>query len=124
MWWLLVQVFWLIEGIASWVFFTLLWLIFWVLLPFAVVAFVVIRIADNLLGREVVWLWLKRQSLKFGARTWRYTRRTAFALTALPVRILFYLLFFGLWHSIINLFWKPRWSPWERAWGKRRRKHQ
>ena len=122
LWWFLVQVFWWIEGVVAWVFFTLLWLIIWVLLPFAVLAFIAIQIADYVLGRGVVWLWLKKQSLKYGTRSWKYTRRTVFALTALPIRVLAYLLYFGLLHSIVSLAWQPTWSPWQRAWGKRWRK--
>ena len=121
--WLVVQLFWIIESIVSWVIFTLVWLAFWILLPMGVLAFVAIRVADYLLGRAVVWLWLQRQLLKFGGRTWRYARRTLFALSALPFRVLIYLMFYGLWHSILVLFWRPRWSPWERAWSKRWRKH-
>ena len=119
LWWLLVQIFWLIEGLVSWVFFTLLWLFLWVLLPFAVLVFIAIQVADYVLGRGQVWLWLKKQSLKYGARSWHYTRRAAFALTALPFRVLAYLLYYGLWHSIVSLVWKPERSPWERAWAKR-----
>lgn len=62
--WLVVQLFWIIESIVSWVIFTLVWLAFWILLPMGVLAFVAIRVADYLLGRAVVWLWLQRQLLK------------------------------------------------------------
>ena len=122
LWWFLVQVFWFVEGVVSWVFFSLLWLILWVLLPFAVLALLVTQIADYVLGRGVVWLWLKKQSLKYGTHFWKYTRRSVFALTALPIRVLAYLLYFGLLHSIVSLAWEPAWSPWQRAWGKRWRK--
>lgn len=113
--WLLSWIFAVLWWIATY----LLWAIIWLLLPFAIVAFVAIRVAEKALGPEVVRAWLKKQSLKFGASTWQRVRRVAFALTALPARVLGWLVVYTVWHSIISLFWKPRWHPWARSWDKR-----
>jgi hypothetical protein len=108
-----------IFAILWWVVSYLLWAILWLLLPFALVAFVALRMAEKILGPEMVRAWIKRQSLKFGAGTWVRARRLTFALGALPLRVLGYLVIYTIWHSIIGLFWKPRWHPWTRAWNKR-----
>lgn len=113
--WLLGWVFAILWWVASY----LLWAIIWLLLPFAIAAFVAFRVAEKMLGPEVVRAWLKKQSLKFGAGTWVRVRRLTFALTALPVRVLGWLVVYTVWHSIVSLFWKPRWHPWTRAWAKR-----
>ncbi len=113
--WLLGWVF----SIAWWIVSYLLWAIVWLLLPFALVAFVAMHVAEKALGPEVVRGWLKKQSLKFGAGTWTKVRRLTFALTALPLRVLAWLIVYSVWHSIVSLFWKPRWHPWDRAWAKR-----
>ncbi|MBR2534883.1 MAG: hypothetical protein IKE66_02305 [Hyphomicrobium sp.] len=113
--WLLGWLFAIVWWVASY----LLWAIIWLLLPFAIVAFVAFRVAEKMLGPEIVRAWLKKQSLKFGANTWVRVRRLTFALTALPVRVLGWLVVYTVWHSLISLFWKPRWHPWTRAWAKR-----
>lgn len=113
--WLLGWLFAILWWIASY----LLWAIVWLLLPFAIVAFIAIRVAEKMLGPDMVRAWLKKQSLKFGAGTWVRVRGLAFAVTALPLRVLGWLIVYTVWHSLISLFWKPRWHPWTRAWGKR-----
>jgi hypothetical protein len=113
--WLLGWLFAVVWWLASY----LLWAIVWLLLPFALVAFVAMRLAEKMFGPEVVRAWVKKQSLKFGAGTWDRARRLMFALTALPFRVLVWLTVYTVWHSIVSLFWKPRWHPWTRAWDKR-----
>jgi len=113
---------WLIGVIWStltWVLGNLLWLIIWLVLPFAIAAFVVVRIAEKALGPEVVRTWVKAQSLKFGRGTWIVVRRWLLALSALPLRVLFWLAIYTVWHSVLSLFYRPRWHPWTRAWAKR-----
>lgn len=113
--WLLSWVF----AIAWWIVSYLLWAIVWLLLPFAIAAFVAVRVAEKALGPEVVRAWIKKQSMAFGASTWLRIRGLTFAVTALPLRVLGWLIVYTIWHSVISLFWKPRWHPWARAWAKR-----
>lgn len=108
-----------IWSTLTWVLGNLLWLIIWLVLPFAIAAFVVVRIAEKALGPEVVRTWVKAQSLKFGRGTWIVVRRWLFALSALPLRVLFWLAIYTVWHSVLSLFYRPRWHPWTRAWAKR-----
>jgi hypothetical protein len=119
---LLNSVIWLLSwvfAIVWWIVSYLLWAIVWLILPFLVVGFIAMRAAEKILGPEVVRAWVKQQSLKFGVGTWHRARRWMFALTALPLRVLGWLSVYTIWHSVISLFWKPRWHPWTRAWGKR-----
>lgn len=108
-----------IFSIAWWIVSYLLWAIIWLLLPFAIVAFIAVRVAEKALGPEIVRGWIKKQSMAFGAGTWRRVRRLTFAVTALPLRVLGWLIVYTVWHSLVSLFWKPRWHPWARAWDKR-----
>jgi hypothetical protein len=71
------------------------------------------------LGPDLVRGWVKTQSMKYGAGAWVRARRLLFALGALPLRVLGWLIVYTLWHSIVSLAWKPRWHPWPRAWAKR-----
>ncbi len=108
-----------IWSVVSWVLWQLLWIVVWLLLPLAVLAVVAVRLAEWSFGREVVRAWVKGQSLKFGAGVWVRARRVLFALGVLPLRVLGWLALYALWHSVVSLLWRPRWSPWQRAWAKR-----
>lgn len=119
---ILSPVIWLLGWILSilwWIVSYLLWAVVWLLLPFAIAVFVAVRVAEKVLGPEVVRAWIKKQSMAFGAGTWLRIRGLTFAVTALPLRVLGWLVVYTVWHSLISLFWKPRWHPWTRAWAKR-----
>jgi hypothetical protein len=118
-WWLLGQILWLIWTVASWLVGYVFWLAFWVLAPVILMAVLAVRVAEYVLGREVVRAWVKRISLKFGAGAWRRTHRALFALGVMPIRVLGWLILYSLWHVVISLFWTPRWNPWQRAWDRR-----
>lgn len=108
-----------IWGVVWWLLWQLIWILVWFLLPFALAAFIAVRIAEKALGQEVVRAWLKAQSMKLGAGVWDKVGRGLFAVSVLPFRVLGWLALYALWHSVINLFWRPRWTPWDRAWEKR-----
>jgi hypothetical protein len=122
LWWLLGQFFWLIWSVLTWLVGYLIWLAFWVLAPVILMAIVAVRVAEYVLGPQVVRAWVKRISLKFGAGAWRRTHRALFALGVMPVRVLAWLVLYSLWHVLISLFWTPRWNPWQRAWDRRWRR--
>ena len=122
LWWLLVQVVWLVWAVVSWLVGYLLWLAFWVLAPVILTAIFAVRVAEYALGPEMVRAWVKRISLKFGAGAWRRTHRLLFALGVMPIRVLGWLMLYSLWHVAISLFWTPRWNPWQRAWDRRWRR--
>ncbi len=113
--WLAGWLIWLVWSIVSYLF----WIALWLLLPLAIVGFIALRIAEKVLGPAVVRGWIKAQSMKFGTGAWVRTRRLTFAFGALPLRVLGWLFVYTLWHSLISLFWQPRWHPWPRAWAKR-----
>ncbi|HET6387866.1 hypothetical protein [Hyphomicrobium sp.] len=119
---LLAPLFWLLSLLLSivwWIFTQLLWIVLWLLLPVAVIAFVALRVAERVLGQEKVRTWVKARSQKYGASASNRIRRVVFALGVLPIRVLFWLPVYALWHSIVSLLWRPKWSPWQRAWAKR-----
>ena len=119
LWWFLGQILWLIWAVLSWLIIKLFWITLWIVLPVVVVVVLGLRIAEHVLGKERVRAWVKRLSLKFGVATWHRTRRLLFALGVLPFRVLGWLFLYTLWHSILSLWWTPRWSPWQRAWARR-----
>ena len=88
LWWLLSQILWLIWSVLTWLVGYLLWLAFWVLAPVILMAIVAVRVAEYVLGPQVVRAWVKRISLKFGAGAWRRTHRLLFALGVMPIRVL------------------------------------
>jgi len=116
---LLASLFSLLFGLLWWILSTLLWALVWVLLPLAIVAFIALRIAEKALGPAVVRGWIKTQALRFGLGTWQRARRLLFALGVMPLRVLAWFAIYTVRHAIISLFWRPKWSPWQRAWAKR-----
>jgi hypothetical protein len=121
--WLAAQFLWVLWAILTWLAVQIFWLAVWLLLPVIVLTAIAIRAAEYTLGKDPVRAWVKRQSLRFGTVTWHQARRALFALGALPVRVLGWLILLTFWHSVISLWWTPRWSPVRRAWGHRWRRH-
>ena len=111
--------FWTVLGVLSWILSKLFWIVVWLVLPFALAAFVALRLAEKALGQEVVRAWLKAQSMKYGLNAWTRVRRLTFALGVLPLRVLGWLALYTVWHSLVSVLWTPRWRPWPRAWAKR-----
>lgn len=119
---LLAPVFWilgLLVSIVWWVIVQILWIILWLLLPLAIVAFIALRVAERVLGQEKVRGWVKARTQKYGASASKRIQRWIFALGVLPIRVLFWFPLYALWHSVVSLLWRPKWSPWQRAWAKR-----
>ncbi|HML28697.1 MAG TPA: hypothetical protein PKE16_07650 [Hyphomicrobium sp.] len=109
----------LFASIVWWVIVQILWIVLWLLLPLAVLAFIVLRVAERVLGQEKVRAWVKARTQRYGAAASKRMQRLAFALGVLPLRVLFWFPVYTLWHSIVSLLWRPKWSPWQRAWAKR-----
>ena len=98
-------------GRASWLVGYLLWLAFWVLAPVILMAILAVRVAEYALGPEMVRAWVKRARSSSAPAAWRRTRRLLFALGVMPIRVLGWLMLYGLWHVAISLFWTPRMGP-------------
>ena len=111
--------FWTIIALVSWVLSKLFWIFVWLVLPFAIAAFVMLRVAENVLGQDVVRAWVKAKSMKYGAGAWTRLRRLTFALGVLPLRVIGWFVVYAIWYSVLSVFWTPRWRPWPRAWAKR-----
>lgn len=109
----------LLASIALWAVTQILWILLWLVLPLAVAAFVALRIAERVLGREKVRAWVRVRTRKYGAAASKRAQRWIFALGVVPVRVLFWFVLYAVWHSIVSLLWRLRWSPWRRAWAKR-----
>lgn len=108
-----------VLGILWWIVSYLLWGVLWLLLPLAIVVFVALRAAEKMFGQEMVRAWVKARAMKFGVGTWERVRPWLFALGVAPFRVLLWFPVFAVWHALISLLWKPRWTPWQRAWSKR-----
>lgn len=111
--------FWTLIGIVFWLLEKLFWIFLWLILPLLIAAFVALRLAESVLGKDRVRAWIKAKSLKYGGTVWVRARRLTFALGVLPIRVLAWFVVYAVWHSIISLIWRPKWSPWQRAWSKR-----
>ncbi|MBS0234748.1 MAG: hypothetical protein JSR99_14815 [Proteobacteria bacterium] len=119
---LLALIFWILALLASivwWVIVQLFWIVMWLLLPLAIVAFIILRVSEGVLGQEKVRAWVKARTQKYGSAASKRSQRLLFALGVLPLRVLFWFPIYALWHSVVSLLWRPKWSPWQRAWAKR-----
>lgn len=124
---ILAPIFWilgLILSIVWWIVWQILWLVIWLVLPIVIVAFVALRLAERTFGQDRVRAWVKARTAKYGTAASARARRIVFALGVLPVRVLFWFVIYAFWHVIVSIVWRPRWSPWQRAWAKRWRPHE
>jgi hypothetical protein len=109
----------LVASILFWIITQLLWILLWLLLPVLVVAFVALRVAERVLGQDKVRAWARARTAKYGSAASIRMRRLLFALGVAPVRVLFWFVIYAIWHSFVSLLWRPKWTPWQRAWAKR-----
>ncbi|MGQ0457568.1 MAG: hypothetical protein ACT4OU_10955 [Hyphomicrobium sp.] len=119
---ILSPVLWLLQtlfSILAWIAWQLLWIVLWLVLPLVIVAYIAFRAAEAALGPEIVRGWLKRQSLRLGGGVWDKLSRGLIASSVLPFRVVAWFVIYTIWHAIVGLIWRPRWTPWERAWAKR-----
>jgi hypothetical protein len=107
------------ANIVLWLAWQLLWIVLWLVLPILVVAFIALRAAEYMFGQGRVRAWLRARTAKYGSAASIRARRLPFALGVVPVRVLFWFVIYAIWHSIVSLLWRPRWTPWRRAWAKR-----
>jgi hypothetical protein len=119
LWSVLSGAFGIVASIVWWLLSSVFWLALWFLLPFCVLAYGAMLVAEKSLGKAVVQAFIKRHALNWGQGTWGRLRPALFAVSALPFRVSAWLVVYALWHSIISLFWRPRWTPWQRAWKRR-----
>ena len=108
-----------LVSLLWWVASTLVWITVWFLLPFLLVAFIALRLAERAFGEKSVRDWVKMRATRLGAGTWDRVRPWLFALGVLPFRVLVWFVVYAVWHAVVSLFWRPRWKPWQRAWAKR-----
>ncbi len=116
LWWLGMHFVWAAWMVLSWLLLQLFWTILWVALPVIVAAVLCALTAERLLGKEPVRSWVRTQCYRFMGNALHRARRACFALVALPVRVLGWFVIYTVWHAVINLWWSPRWRPWQRAW--------
>ena len=109
----------LLVSIILWLVTQIFWILLWLVLPLVIVAFVALRIAERVLGQEKVRAWVRVRTRKYGSAASKRAQRWIFALGVVPVRVLFWFVLYAVWHSVVSLLWRPRWSPWRRAWAKR-----
>jgi hypothetical protein len=108
-----------IANVVLWLVWQLLWIVLWLVLPILVIAFVALRAAEYILGQERVRTWVRARTAKYGTAASIRARRLLFALGVVPVGVLFWFVIYAVWHSIVSLLLRPRWTPWRRAWAKR-----
>jgi hypothetical protein len=116
LWWLGAYLLWAVWAVLSWLLVQLFWLLLWLALPICVAAILCVFATERILGKELVWRWIRKQSLGLANRAWHRTRGALFVVWAVPVRVLNWFVIFALWHAVINLWRTPRWTPWQRAW--------
>jgi len=119
LWWIAAKLFCAAWFIVSWLLWQLLWLILWTILPLALAAIICVLVAERALGTALLRPWIRTHVFRIAAGVGRRARSAAVALAALPVRVLCWFVIYALWHSLVNLWWTPRWRPWERAWNCR-----
>ena len=109
------------ANVVLWVFWQLLWIALWLALPLLIIAFIALRGAEYILGQQKVRSWVKERAARYGTATSVRARRALFALGTVPLRVLFWFIIYAVWHSVVSLAWRPKWSPWRRALAKRAR---
>jgi hypothetical protein len=114
--WVLAQLLWAAGALVIWLLTQLLWLILWSLVPIALAAVVAVLVAERVLEKAVVRGFVARHANNMAGAAWLRCRRTVPGLLALPVRVSGWFVLYLLWHSVLRLWFTPRWTPWQRAW--------
>jgi hypothetical protein len=109
----------LVFSVIWWIVWQILWILIWLGLPLLLIAIFSLRVAERVFGQEKVRAWVRARTAKYGTAATVRGRRLLFALGVVPFRVFFYFIIYAFWHGVVSLLWRPRWSPWQRAWAKR-----
>ena len=99
----------------GWIFSLLLWFLSFLLMPLlimGVIAAIALRYA---------WRWpltrpfIEKMIAALGKSGHRRAKKFIYLITVEPFRVIFRFFGFAMLYAWVNLWWRPSWSPWERA---------
>lgn len=113
------DIFWTIIGILftilGWILSIVLWFLSFLLMPLlilGVIAAVALRYAWRTPATRpyVERLFARLQEKGFGG-----AKRLLYLISVEPFRVIFRFFALSILYAWVNLWWRPKWSPWERA---------
>ena len=100
---------------VGWIFSLILWFLSFLLMPLliaGVIAAIALRYA---------WRWpptrplVEKMITSLGRSGHKRAKKLLYLITVEPFRVIFRFIGFAMLYSWVNLWWRPKWSPWERA---------
>lgn len=104
-----------ILTIVGWLLSIVLWFLSFLLMPFlilAVIAAVALRYAWR---TPALKPYVEGLFNKLGDWGFKKSKELLYLFTVEPFRVIFRFLWFSLLYALVNLMWKPKWTPWTRA---------
>ena len=105
---IILYLFWLIFSVVWW-FLSFLFLPLFILL---IILIIVLRFAYR---SPYFKPYLDKKFKQIGAYGLDKFKAILYTITVVPFHVLLRFILLSVWHAIISLLWKPKWSPWERA---------
>jgi hypothetical protein len=105
----------IVLTILGWVFAILWWFLSFLFMPLlilAVLAAFALRIAWR---TPMTKPFVERMFARLQEKGYGGVKRLLYLLTVEPFRVIFRFIGFSMLYAWVNLWWKPKWSPWTRA---------
>jgi hypothetical protein len=101
--------------VLGWILSFILWFLSFLLMPLLIVG-IIAAIALRFAWRAPLTRpYIERLLARLGERGHRGAKRLVYLITVEPFRVIFRFIGLSILYSWVNLWWKPSWSPWERA---------
>ncbi len=103
-----------------WAILGVLWSIIWWFLSFLLMPFLMLLLIAAIALRYAYRSpyfkpFIDRQFTRLGNKGLDWLRNLLYMISVQPVRVLLRFMWFSTLYAFINLLWRPRWSPWQRA---------
>jgi hypothetical protein len=101
--------------ILGWIFSVFWWFLSFLLMPLfilAVLAAIALRYAYR---TPVTKPWVERLFARLQEKGFGGAKKLLYLITVEPFRVIFRFVGLSILYAWVNLWWKPKWSPWTRA---------
>ena len=105
----------IVLTILGWVLGIVFWFLSFLLMPLLIIA-VIAAVALRYAWRTPITKpYVESMIKRLGDNGHKRARRMLYMITVEPFRVTFRFIGFSILHAWVNLWWKPKWSPWTRA---------
>ena len=101
--------------ILGWLLSIVLWFLSFLLMPLLILAVIAAFALRYAYRTPMTKPYVERMFASLQAKGFGSAKKLLYLITVEPFRVIFRFIGLSILYSWVNLWWKPKWSPWERA---------